>query len=186
MAVACTLQPWGAATPRALRASAPRTTAASSSLSVGARQTGTHRLHQFSSATQPALHQRLAAAARARSSGPRRRAPAPPPRAQQGGAERKQPAQEQPAAAAGAGATSAGGAVLGSLGLWLLWGGLVAYVFFIGPNQTPIRCAARGWGGLLGCSGACAGAAPQLCQPLRRPSSKHERDRASMGSNPRA
>jgi hypothetical protein len=28
---------------------------------------------------------------------------------------------------------------LGSAGLFLLWGGLAAYAFFISPNQTPLR-----------------------------------------------
>lgn len=29
-----------------------------------------------------------------------------------------------------------------SLGIFLLWGGLIAYAFFIAPNQTPIRFVA--------------------------------------------
>lgn len=31
------------------------------------------------------------------------------------------------------------GSLLGSAGLFLLWGGLAAYAFFVSPNQTPLR-----------------------------------------------
>lgn len=129
------LQPWGAVAPRALRASAPRTaTATTHSLALARRPA--HGLHQFSSPARPVLSQQQRLGNAAAGGASRRRQQAPPVRAQQDDAQ--QPSQQEPGgqqSEAGGG----GGAALGSIGLWLLWGGLLTYAFFFSPNQTPIR-----------------------------------------------
>lgn len=47
--------------------------------------------------------------------------------------------QQQPGGGGDGGSGSSGGSLVGSLGLWALWGGLAAYTFLVAPNQTPLR-----------------------------------------------
>jgi hypothetical protein len=54
--------------------------------------------------------------------------------------------QQQPAAEQGSSSLVS----VGSVGLFLLWGGLVAYAFLLSPNQTPYRY----WWAVV-CEGAC-------------------------------
>ncbi len=130
------MQPFGATAPRALRAGSLRTissssasssSAAGSSLRAGISALRAARLHQFKRPPVPSVQQ---LASRQQGSLGRQRLPH--------GVQAQQKDSRQQQAAAEQGSSSL--ASLGSVGLFLLWGGLVAYAFFLSPNQTPVRC----------------------------------------------